>query len=273
MVTNMSVVRLHVRVQASRGVADVSWMVKGEEVLSGARYVIETDTVPNNITLSTLVISEISDADTSSEVTAIASLRNKTEDSSTTQLIRVRKFKVHVLDSDLLNFALINASAATLENLTVNCNGMLLVQFDLPETFPLFRELNGLMAVEITLILMFCHVTDIQNTYNRTVSISDLHYRDLTSHGVYLNRRHFPPDGRYRLQARLSIDGHEVQVFSPLCNRERNVYPSKTNCEWGRGEWHVKGSGMLRGVAFSAVSHQCPNNVSIIVCPNNVSVS
>lgn len=100
MVTNMSVVRLHVRVLASGGVANISWMVRGEVVSSGqARYVIETDTStgPSNVTLSTLAISGVSDADTSSVVTAIASLRNKTEDSSTTQLIRVREFKVHVL--------------------------------------------------------------------------------------------------------------------------------------------------------------------------------
>ena len=241
MVTNMSMVRLHVRAQASGGVAHVSWMVRGKEVSSGARYVIYTDPGPHNTTFSTLAISGVSDADTRSEVTAIASFRNKT-DFSTTQLIRVRKFKVRVLDSNLLNFAI--PRVATLENLTVNCNGVFLVQFDLPETFPLFRELNGIMAVNITLIFMFCHVTDIQNTFNSTISISASNYRDLTSHGVYLNREHFPSDGRYRLQARLSINGQEVQEFSSLCNRERNVYPSTTDCKYV----------CVGGVAFSAVS-------------------
>lgn len=131
---------------------------------------------------------------------------------------------------------------ATLENLTVDCNGMFLVQFDLPETFPLFRELNGIMTVKIALILMFCHVTDVQDTYNNTVTISHLNYRDLTSHGVYLDRQHFPSHGRYRLQARLSIDEQEVQEFSPLCNRERNVYPSTTDCECGGVVWQGGGA-------------------------------
>ena len=51
------------------------------------------------------------------------------------------------------------------------------------------------------------------------------------THEVRVRSDLFPSEGRHRLQARLSIDGIGDEQWSPICNRERNVYSSVGFCE------------------------------------------
>ena len=121
-------------------------------------------------------------------------------------------------------------ASAVVNNLTLECSrsGDILLRFDLPPRFPIFRNLTRLKPFNLTLILHFLHLTDPQQSQDRSVLLDSSKYRDLISHGVFIERRVFPFTGTYHVQARLSIDGQERSEFSDFCNRERNVYP---NCE------------------------------------------
>ena len=94
---NGTVLRLQVVIESSGGVAEVEWMVAGEVAREGLRYRIDTtsQSYSNNLfnLTSTLDIRRFSDADTNSEVMALASLQNAT-DNSTTQIIKLREFTI-----------------------------------------------------------------------------------------------------------------------------------------------------------------------------------
>lgn len=109
----------------------------------------------------------------------------------------------------------------------------LLLRFDLPQRFPFFRNLTRLKTFNLTLTLLFSHLTESRQNFQRSFRIDASHYRDLTMHALYINQQTqqmFRSEGIYRVQARLSIDGRDRMVFSSKCNKERNVYPPVTNC-------------------------------------------
>ncbi len=83
----------------------MEWRVGDETATNGRRYRIETSYTdyPNNLSnlSSVLEIRQISDADTFTVVTAIASLQNATM-SNSTRIVILREFRVqHSKDEDL----------------------------------------------------------------------------------------------------------------------------------------------------------------------------
>lgn len=97
-VTNHSSVRLEVVVKASRGEemseVQVTWMF-GNMVVegSGGRYDVSNTTLNESMLLSVLNINGITDVDTDTNITALASLSNVMDViTSRTKLIRLRKF-------------------------------------------------------------------------------------------------------------------------------------------------------------------------------------
>lgn len=98
MVTTTRTVRFFVLVQATIGRANVTWLMDNKTVqpMAGGRFIILTTPQESDSVRSTLTVTDITDADTSSTITACATLGGAVEDQSTTHLIFVRKFKLCV---------------------------------------------------------------------------------------------------------------------------------------------------------------------------------
>ena len=80
-------------VEATRGMPVVSWLVGRQMVNSRGRFSITDSVLNTNFVRSTLTMSNVTDDDTNTKVTAMATLTNVTESTSTTTLINIRKFK------------------------------------------------------------------------------------------------------------------------------------------------------------------------------------
>lgn len=126
--------------------------------------------------------------------------------------------------------------SATFENLRLmgcnrrDCPTSVLLSFDLPPRFPVFRNLTRLSEFNLTLTLLLSDVLDPAQPYlTRSERLDSTHYSDLVD-ALLIPRIWFPREGVYRVQARLTIDGKEGKQCSSLCNGERNIYPPP-NCE------------------------------------------